>query len=440
MDKIVLFSEEVTPRLSFITNLIFNELLGFHVDVTPDLDIYRALDRAKLNYSNQTELEGVQLIPDGLLFEKDIQPKTVRLSSDWNGLPGLLVNDSDKMDVLSSSFYLVSRYEEYLPFEKDDHNRFPASESCLTKLDLLQRPIVNEWALALYDQLKAVYPEIDTTKRQFEYRSTLDIDQAWKFKNKGLFRNLGGYFRDIMSKNWEDVRDRMAVIFRTHKDPFYNYDWQDEVHDQYSTKVQYFVQIGNNGPFDKNIAFGNTDFKLLIKRLDATHAVDIHPSYQSNEDVAIMQREQHQLADLLSRDVHTSRQHYLMHTMPKTYYDLIDIGITEDHTMGYSTHMGFRAGIASPFHFFDLAKNELTPLRLIPFCVMDITPLHYMEVSVVDAKRHIHQLMDRVESVGGLFVSLWHNESLSETGRWKGWRTVYEDMIAYADEMRVKPK
>ena len=123
-----------------------------------------------------------------------------------------------------------------------------------------------------------------------------------------------------------------------------------------------------------------------------------------------------------------------MHRMPETYQTLIKNGITEDHTMGYSTHLGFRAGIAAPFYWFDLENNIQTKLKLVPFCAMDITPLHYRKESPDKAIKTLRNLMEKVNDVGGLFVSLWHNESFSETERWRGWRVVYESLLAKASK------
>ena len=44
----------------------------------------------------------------------------------------------------------------------------------------------------------------------------------------------------------------------------------------------------------------------------------------------------------------------------------------------------------------------------------------------------IKNIINQVKSVNGTFISLWHNESLSDQKRWKGWRRVYEEMIKYA--------
>jgi hypothetical protein len=117
--------------------------------------------------------------------------------------------------------------------------------------------------------------------------------------------------------------------------------------------------------------------------------------------------------------------------MPKTYQNLINLGVKEDHTMGYSTHMGFRAGIASSFFWYDLEKNKETDLKLIPFCVMDITPMFYRKERPEQASLSINKLIQSVKDVDGLFISLWHNDSLGETDRWKGWRKVYTNMLEH---------
>ena len=130
-----------------------------------------------------------------------------------------------------------------------------------------------------------------------------------------------------------------------------------------------------------------------------------------------------------------SRQHYLIHAMPYTYRQLIKLGIKEDFTLGYSTHIGFRAGIASSFYWFDLTENIKTDLLLTPFCIMDITPMYYRSETPEIAKKTIESLLNKVQAVDGTFVSLWHNESLSETDRWKGWRSVYVHLNKLANDI-----
>ena len=212
-------------------------------------------------------------------------------------------------------------------------------------------------------------------------------------------------------------------------DPYYNFQWQNFIHRQYNSDVTYFILVGNYSKYDKNISYKNSEFRTLICQLEEKNKVGIHPSYASNNNEDKLKNEFSKLNKVLSSKTSLSRQHYLIHSMPKTYQNLISIGIQEDHTMGYSTHLGFRAGIASSFLWFNLSKNKKTNLKLTPFCLMDITPMYYRKETPEQANRSIKNLIQSVRDIDGLFVSLWHNDSLSESERWKGWRIVYSTML-----------
>ncbi|NJO89826.1 MAG: hypothetical protein HC831_13425 [Chloroflexia bacterium] len=57
------------------------------------------------------------------------------------------------------------------------------------------------------------------------------------------------------------------------------------------------------------------------------------------------------------------------------------MGITNDYSMGYSSHPGFRAGTCTPFYFFNLKTDEKTNLKITPFAVMDVGFIDYLKCS-----------------------------------------------------------
>lgn len=423
---ITIYCQETSPRLEYILELMLGDLLGLKYEVTADADTFLSASGAKICYSD-VEIDGLHIRPSEILYQKSLEPvdASFDLTTDH-----LILNNENYFDPFAASFYLVSRYEEYLPFKQDDHQRFPATESILYQYGKLKQPVVNEWALEVKDKLRELYPNLLFNPRKFEYLSTIDIDQAFKYKNKGFRRNAGGLLRDLFQGNMELVRERLRILKGKEEDPFNNYEWQSEIHKSKNTRVQYFVQVGDHGEFDKNLPVDNESFKEIIKALNKEQNVGIHPSYSSDSNPRIIKKEKESLESVIGDKVEVSRQHFLRMEMPETFQALIEAGIKEDHTLGYSTHLGFRAGIAAPFWFFDLSKNEKTDLRLVPFCMMDITPLHYIGQSVQEAKIELTQLINRIKKCGGLCSSLWHNESLSENGRWYGWRTVYEHVLA----------
>jgi hypothetical protein len=192
-----------------------------------------------------------------------------------------------------------------------------------------------------------------------------------------------------------------------------------------------FFLFGRLGRYDRNISRGNENFQQLIQRTVHFADIGIHPSYTSNYDYLQLKEEIKKLAVVAGKWINYSRQHYLKLNLPKTYLNLIRAGITHDFTMGYPSNIGFRAGTCTPFNFFDLKSNSETALKVVPFQVMDVTLMQYLKLDPESALTRIHEVIQKVKLVGGTFVSLWHNESLSDNGPWKGWRKVFEDMLEH---------
>ena len=104
---------------------------------------------------------------------------------------------------------------------------------------------------------------------------------------------------------------------------------------------------------------------------------------------------------------------------------MIDNEITDDYTIGYADIVGFRAGTAHSFLWFDLSTNAVTSLRIHPFVYMDGTLNQYLKLSPTEAKEKIQQLWEEVKRYGGDFIFIWHNETLGEKRKGKGWLDVY---------------
>lgn len=427
-----LICSHTSNRLIYTLDLIFKELLGISYVISHEPQA----GLANLVYSHEPSSD----IPDvGLLWETDIcdQPNLSQVGQ-WNVIPVFFKSDfihPVPFDLFSAVFYLVSRYEEYLPYTPDEHDRFPPESSILVQHHWIKIPLVNLWTLQLKDLLLARYPNLVFKPRAFEYHSTIDIDMAWKYRNKGAVRSTGAFFRDLSQGLFERMRERYVMRFKGKEDPYYNFDEQDHWHQTFDTHVTYFILLGEYGPFDKNIDPKNPDFVQLIQRLNQKYPVGIHPSYASHHRFDKVQNEIKQLRKLCSSDIRTSRQHFLRMKLPETYQILRSLGIKEDHTLGYTSYSGFRAGIAADFYWFDLQKNETTDLRLVPFCHMDITPMHYKRQSISEACDDLTHFMKTIKNCGGLFSSLWHNESLSDSERWKGWRKLYLHTLQTAQEL-----
>lgn len=438
----LVYSQKITNRLRYTLELVLGKLLGLNFQLTSDTEAYLNFKGAILNYSHKALRENELLIPpSGFLEMRGVKPLVPGVKI-INGLsclfPSSRAGTPLGFDPFSASFYLVSRYEEYLPFKGDEFGRFEATQSLAFKNGFLDVPVVNYYALRIAEALEARFPFIEFAPRQFSFFPTYDIDVAYAYKGRGWFRTFGGVVRSFFSGDFSSIGQRFRVLMNQQKDPFDTYDYQLEMHKRYGLKAYYFFLCGHYGPYDKNISYYSASFQRLVKKINDYAYTGVHPSFQAQDDEKRLSEETQRMKELINRDVRYSRQHYLRLSFPHTYRNLLKNDITNDFSMGYASQMGYRAGICSPFFFYDIEKELPTRLRIFPIAFMDGTLRDYMNLKPQQAMEVIEGIIREIKSLRGVFVSLWHNESLCECGRWKGWRQVYENMMALAGDIQAE--
>jgi len=431
---ILIYTHKPTNRVRYIFRLYFREMLGLELRVTGDAAEFNAHAGPKLSYTFQPLGDELFFAARNLLFETGIAEQNITVSQ-WQGLPVFFASGKQSalpFDPFAAGFYLVSRYEEYLPHIRDELDRFDAHNSLAWQNGFLDRPVVDHWALLIRDVLAARFPQLQFQQRRYKFISTLDIDNAYAYKEKGLMRSLGGLAKAAAELDLKEAVARLRVLLRLQRDPYDTYDYQLEIQKRYKLRPIYFFLVGDYGVNDKNLSVQNKRFRSLIQHI-ADHAdVGVHPSFGSNKEPERLRSEIGRLKKILHRDITRSRQHFLMLKFPDTYRNLIERDITDDYSMGFANEIGFRAGICTPFNFYDLDQEVETKLKVHPFAVMDASLKYYMKVEPAAAPARVKPIIDEVKAVNGTFVSLWHNESLSDEKQWKGWRAVYEQIVEEA--------
>ncbi len=432
---ILIHTHKITNRIKFIFNLFFKELLNVDIEITSKTEKFEAFEGVKFTYGKTPIKDELFFASVNLLFERGISSQQISFL-EFNGskafFPVYNKASALEFDPFAAAFYLVSRYEEYLPYRKDKYGRYSVEESLAHKNGFLQKPLVNQWALYLGKILTQHFPGFHFRGTKYKFIPTIDIDAAWAYKHKGLFRIAGGLANSAIHLDFNNVADRMRVLSGLKKDPFDTFNYQLNLQKKYKLKPIYFILFAEYGFNDKNIPVHNHQFQKLIKSLADYASVGIHPSYGSNESPKKLRREVEKLSKVLNREITNSRQHFLKILLPGTYRNLINLDITDDYSMGFAAQPGFRASICSPFNFYDLDLDTETHLRIHPFTLMEGTLRDYMNLEPEKALEFIQELIKEVKAVNGIFISLWHNESLSNEGRWEGWQKVYEEMIRMA--------
>ncbi len=432
---ITVFSNKITNRLRYIFELIFEDLLQVPVSFTDRKELFEMEQVLKLNYSNLTFSCGqIDLRPHSILFDSGLEYYDLT-TFNCNHHLCFFASTADSFlpfDPFAASFYLVTRYEEYLERQFGKHRRYPARHSILFRTNAIEVPVVNHWARLIATKLRqhdATFPKFEP---KFNFLTTIDVDNAWAFRNKSLGRLIGSSCRSALRGDFHEIKHRINVWSGRDTDPYDTYDYIRSKYEQIPDHLHFFFLLGKTGVHDRNVSAQNKELRELIRSLNQNFKVGIHPSYRSNRRKSELIKERTVLEEILGKEVRSSRQHYLKLIFPSTYRRLIKAGIREDYTLGYSECVGFRAGIASPFYFYDLLDDSRTNLKLIPFQSMDISLRDYMGKTPEEALDILKKMMLEVKECGGTFISLWHNESLSDKGKWKGWRQVFEELTEQA--------
>ena len=425
---LLIYVQKLTPRVEYIFSTLL-EAIGIHsIKFTPDREHFTFNTGAKINYSSvRITAEECWTKPIALLFQKDIVAQPID-SFEWNGTRAFFkVDEGDfPFDVFAAAFYLMSRYEEYLPHTEDMYGRYAHENSLAYRERFLHLPVVNKWLTELEHLLRSKFPDLPPNPTAFHFLPTYDIDIAWSYLCKGAFRNAGGFLKSMIHGEWTAVKERAGVLFKKKADPFDSYKWLHRLHKEHRLKPLYFFLLASsNRKYDRNILPARSAMQRLIKEHDHRYLAGIHPSWHSGDKPRHLKKEIEVLKILTGKKVNKSRQHYIRMNLPITYRRLIDAGITEDYSMGYGSINGFRASYCLPYQWYDLQKEEMTPLTIYPFCYMDANSFYEQHLSADEALQEMLHYCEVVKDVKGLFISIWHNHFLGTDKMFEGWKEAY---------------
>ena len=420
---ISIYSKIKSTRIVYVLDYVFKDLLQIDYKLTSNID---ELSGVIINYSeNSIEPNNYHIYPVSLLNDGvNLNPEVSFKDDSFTLFPSS--NDHHGFDIFSAVFFLISRMEEYDLDDRDDHNRFKSENSILVKYKIHQKPIIDLWCYDLLDNLNKKFKTDYSSKRKFKQFCTLDIDNAFAFKHKGVLRTIGALIRDVLTFKTKKLSQRIRLVLGESKDPYDTFQYIYNFSNKHNLNQLYFFLLGDYGKNDKNIHFDHPALKALILETSTFAEVGIHPSYNSLLRFDQIEKEIQRLKSILKNKITTSRFHFLRFQFPSSFQNLVSLGIKEDYSMGFTDRTGFRAGTCTPFYFYDLEKELKTDLRIIPFTYMDGVLKDREKLSISESIQHIKDLKSEVKSVNGQFTAIWHNESLSDQSSWLGWRSVFE--------------
>lgn len=288
-------------------------------------------------------------------------------------------------DIIYNTFFFISRAEEILNPQRDEHGRFLAAYSILGRHNNLQIPLVDE-----YSRLVCKLIDLPLHKKGYNHiYLTHDIDVLTQYRH--LRGALGGLYRGEYKKvfaAWQDINN----------DPAYTFPWLiNEDKKVKNAEPIYFIKHTNGKGYDyPQYCLNGKDWKHTEQLLlNAGAHLGLHSGYHGS----------------LPQSPYTlHRSHYLKCSIEKMA-QLEKAGITDDFTIGFADKAGFRLQTTRAVRWINPKTMQLTNLILHPLTVMDCTlsNTNYMNLDEEEAFYYCQQLFDKVRMHHGELVLLWHN-------------------------------
>ena len=443
--KVIIPNNNLNER-RYIIDIILNEFLGLEFEVLIGNDKFSnwvieltngkqltIQDHFFNQYSKDLEYLNIQSIPNSIqLVKNDFIVE--------NDIPIIFGNSTLKIenltltcgiDIFASSFFMLTRWEEYVDKTRDEHERFASTSSLAFKHDFLDRPVVNEYIEMLWNMLTHLGIEQQRKKREYNLIPTHDVDFPLRyFSTKKVIKEIA---RDLVkNKQYKEailkVKEYSSIKLGLSSDPYDTFDYMINTERKVGLKSYFFFMGEGTSPmYDDNYDMNDKYIQKLIKKItNAGHKVGIHPSYFTYNDKNQMQKEKENIEKSTNIKIKYGRQHYLRFEVPTTWQNWEDNNMVWDSTLSYADREGFRCGVCYEYSVFNILTRTKLKLKEKPLIMMEGSFVTYQpNITPKEMMIKINNLINRVKKYQGEFVFLWHNSCFLD----KDNKRVYEKII-----------
>jgi len=428
----------------YIIHVIFKELLGvsYKIKTTGNPDYKIILDNNKsitfknhfftgslIDYLDKKNIPArCKFIKNRFLKEQDI--------------PVIYGNDELKVsknnitcgiDIFSSSFYMLTRWEEYIDKDKDIYSRSKACNCLAYKNNFLDRPVVNEYAEMLYNMMIYLGADLNKKRNNFNVYITHDVDHPLYCK-RGLLKTFAADLikRKSLKLGLKSINNILLSRKNTDFDPFNTFDFLMNYSEKIGCK-SYFFFMGNKKSTDYDTGYSLDDKfiqQIFNEITDRRHFIGFHPGYYTYDNSTEWHKQYEYIADHSPQKIISGRQHYLRFEVPTTWQIWEDNGMNWESSLYYSGEPGFRCGICTGFTVFNFLTKKMLKLKEMPLLLMENTLYKKFNGNIISIKKYCLNLIDMVKSYNGDFVMLWHNSSFN-LPQWQNARELFTDIINY---------
>jgi len=367
---LLVYTHKITPRVSYIFKHIFEQMLGYDVGLTSAVEEFVAHSGPKFSYTTKPLGGELFISSHSLLFEQGVVSQDIVVTY-WESLPIFFKTHSEGIcpfDLFAASFYLLSRYEESLPHIKTVEGHFDASESLAKQHQFLELPVVDLWVIKLHEILASHFEELENILKVAPQKEILiEVPLAFKYKFRSPLVALGSFLHSLWKFDVKALLIQILVLLRLKKDPYDSFESWNLWFTPSTVKPKIFFLLAKSSSYQSTISIFNLSYRKIIKQVGDLFPLGVLASIKSqlipDENFS---REKKDFQNLTHRVISEVRWSNGIRNVNKDYNTLADFEFNSDYSMGYFDQIGFRAGTATPFYFYDVSNEFQLPLKVHP--------------------------------------------------------------------------
>jgi len=399
------------------------------------------------HYANVSENAKIIIIPAFDNLEIDHLPKVpfkkINETPILFGEPRIEKKDKSIIvyaDIIASSFFMLSRYEEILSKKsRDKHGRFLAKDSIIFQQGYGNMPLVDEYSKLLREWLREMGVNIPIDKGGIrKIYLTHDVDNPFRFERFSSV--LKQYIKNILKVNY--YNSPLKKYFYKQLDDYFTFpkiiDYDKKLEKKLCEvpveSIYFFITAGSR--FNKKYYnIFSKKIKYLISTLIKSDAkFGIHLSHEAGKNPKRISMEVQRFKYKFKHEKIYSRHHYLKWNNSEDIVFMEKAGVTDDFTMAYPDVIGFRVGTCQQYRFINPLTKELTNIIIHPLNIMDVTLAQYMNLDYDNAFEKCKEIINQVYKHNGELNLLWHNDTFVKPNDFE-W--LYINVLNYIGLMKL---
>ncbi|MCD4796853.1 MAG: hypothetical protein K8R49_06790 [Candidatus Cloacimonetes bacterium] len=398
----------IVPSVKEAYILAMNKII-FFIPAEPSLLQPGKLKREQLKVS---EIQLEEKIP--VISEQEIEVP-IQFYTDTDIFYGVY-----KFDLIGNIFFNLIGYDEIISLKKDKHDRVPDSELILINYRLI--PFVNHllWliekfiidAVSKRDSYFLLKKEYWPQAESFAVAFSHNIDKLQKWTLSKIIKSTLEDFLVFYKIRYiiNNFVSKMKFIL-TNIEEYWNFEIIDETENLYRVCSTFFFGTESEIPEDIDYEIKNNDvLKEVLNNLTKGNEIALLASYKSSRN-DILSRQKKSITGITGTDKIGIRHIYKNFDTKITAEFHKKNGFAYDSSRGFIQNIGFKYGIAFPYHRFSFTKKAMNSfnnskyLEIPPIFCDNALKISKMKILPFEkAKELIDNILEAFEKTNGLLT------------------------------------